>query len=97
MMKPDCYKCKWKGEVIGSAHISCHHPSFGEINDNPLLQMLGILSSVRRVPATKILPQTGIKVIGDPVGIRRGWFNHPFNFDPTWLVSCNGFKKNDKK
>lgn len=31
-------------------------------------------------------------VIGNTHGIARGWFFWPFNFDPTWLVSCNGFK-----
>jgi hypothetical protein len=24
-------------------------------------------------------------------GIRMGWFVWPFNFDPVWLVSCDGF------
>jgi hypothetical protein len=30
-------------------------------------------------------------VKGNPTGIRRGWFMWPFNFDPTWLDSCDGF------
>ena len=34
-------------------------------------------------------------VIGDPYGIRSGWFSWPFNFDPVWLVSCDGFKPKD--
>lgn len=32
-------------------------------------------------------------------GIVNGWFTWPFNFDPTWLISCTGFKPkgdNDK-
>lgn len=29
---------------------------------------------------------------GDLHGIRKGWFVWPFNFDPVWLVSCDGFK-----
>lgn len=32
-------------------------------------------------------------VEGNPRGIAGGWFIWPFNFDPTWLVSCNGFKE----
>ena len=37
--------------------------------------------------------------IGDEHGIRQGWFRWPLNFDPVWLVSCDGFSKNpdDKK
>lgn len=33
------------------------------------------------------------KVIGDPHGINHGWFFHPFNFDPTWLIYCDGYEK----
>jgi len=24
-------------------------------------------------------------------GIRQGWFYWPVNFDPTWLLTCDGF------
>ena len=39
------------------------------------------------------------KVTGDAHGVRSGWFHWPVNFDPTWLVSCNGFsnKEEDRK
>jgi hypothetical protein len=30
-------------------------------------------------------------VEGSPHGIRKGWFLWPWNFDPTWLVSCDSF------
>ena len=33
------------------------------------------------------------KVTGNPVGIKGGWFFWPMNFDPTWLVSCDGFEQ----
>lgn len=36
---------------------------------------------------------TKAKVEGDDYGRRSGWFSWPFNFDPVWLVSCDGFKK----
>ena len=32
-----------------------------------------------------------LNVSGNPAGIRRGWFNWPFNYDPTWLLTCDGF------
>jgi hypothetical protein len=34
-------------------------------------------------------------VKGDDHGIANGWFYHPFNFDPVWLIYCDGFE--DKK
>ena len=30
-------------------------------------------------------------VEGDAHGQRSGWFMWPHNFDPVWLVSCDGF------
>lgn len=39
------------------------------------------------------------KVAGDHKAIRVGWFQWPFNYDPIWLKSCDGFsdKPEDKK
>jgi hypothetical protein len=36
------------------------------------------------------------EVVGDPYGIKSGWFNWPWNFDPVWLKSCDGFSDNTK-
>jgi len=33
-----------------------------------------------------------LKIKGHPLGIRGGWFLWPMNFDPTWLVNCDGFE-----
>ena len=38
-----------------------------------------------------IAEKMGIKL--DIVGVRNGWASWPYNFDPTWLNACNGFKK----
>jgi hypothetical protein len=64
MTTPDCYKCKHRREVPGSAHSACNHPS----------------------------PEK-MKVEGNPTGIRRGWFMWPYNYDPCWLVACDGFEE----
>ena len=36
-------------------------------------------------------------VIGDEHGIRNYWFLFPYNFDPIWLFSCDGFSDDPKK
>ena len=36
------------------------------------------------------------KVKGNIHGIKNGWFSWPFNFDPIWLESCDGFSDNPK-
>ena len=66
-MKPDCYKCVHRLDLVGDTHSRCNNSQ--------------------------------AKVNGHPHGIRSGWFMWPINFDPTWLVSCDGFsdKPEDKK
>lgn len=89
MEKPDCYKCKHQGSVPGSAHSRCGHPATKAV-DNPASELLAILASVRRI--VPIQADCGLNIKGNPHGIRNGWFNHPFNFDPVWLLQCDGFE-----
>jgi hypothetical protein len=30
-------------------------------------------------------------VKGNNYGVKMGWFFWPVNYDPVWLISCNGF------
>lgn len=92
MDKPNCYKCEYRGTVAGSCHSSCRHPAFKDVQDDPLLNIFGIFASVGRVPPIQIKDKK-IKIVGNTHGIKNGWFNHPFNFDPVWLEKCNGFKQ----
>ncbi len=88
--KPNCYKCEHRGTIPGNAHSRCNHPAFQKTHDDPALAVLSIFASVGRVPPMQGKAE-GITVVGNEHGIKSGWFNHPFNFDPTWLVSCDGF------
>ena len=85
--KPNCYDCKWKGEVVGSAHSSCKHPKC-KIESGNLVRLLSVLSG-GHMPQMK----TGLNVKGNEHGTKSGWFNHPLNFDPVWLEECDGFEK----
>ena len=87
--KPNCYECKHRGTVPGSAHSSCHHPSLPPIP--PELQLLGIFASVRRSPPIQVNTEK-LAIKGNAHGIRNGWFNWPMNFDPVWLEECNGYE-----
>lgn len=89
--RPNCYKCKWRGDVPGSAHSSCKHPSLEAANKNPGMQLAGIFASVGRFPPI-VVTSDELNIKGNPHGISHGWFNFPFNFDPTWLENCDGFE-----
>ena len=91
-MKPNCYKCKWRGKISGDEHSCCNHPENETINKDPLIGLMSILGSVGRAPPMQIgIEKLGVK--GNSHGIKNGWFNWPMNFDPIWLESCNGFEK----
>jgi len=83
--KPDCYKCKYRGEVAGSAHICCKHPKCSGAGNG----LIGLLVALSGGHAPQL--KTELKVKGNEQGIRSGWFCHPLNFDPVWLEECDGF------
>jgi len=60
------------------------------VHADPLSELLQICGGL---PPVKV---NGIKVVGNPHGIRSGWFTHPLNFDPRWLEECSGFEPKEK-
>lgn len=61
MEKPNCYECKYRGNIPGDCHSCCTNLSSNvKFSDH---------------------------------GTRMGWAFWPFNFDPVWLISCDGFGK----
>ena len=91
--KPNCYECKHRREVPGSAHSKCAHPAFDKVASNPLLGLAAMLGGAK-IPHVR--GDDSCVVVGHPHGIARGWFGHPFNFDPRWLQSCTGFSAKDQ-
>ena len=80
--KKNCYSCKHKGSVPGSAHSSCKHPVF----DNFEIKMKAAI--VCNAYGTNGFAK------GNSHGVRSGWFNHPLDFDPVWLEECVGYEQN---
>lgn len=95
--KPNCYECQHRREVPGDAHSSCAHPNTGLDKEKPLDAVMAIFASVGRVSPKIGQSAIVLGISGDPHGIRRGWFNWPWNFDPTWLQTCLGFTAKEKK
>ena len=77
--KPDCYKCEYRGSVPGDAHSCCKYPG----NDTGILSFF----ADKNVENAKTL---NIKAYRH--GVMSGWFLWPVNFDPAWLINCDGFK-----
>ncbi len=90
--KFDCYKCKFRGTLAGSAHSCCEHPEATKKADG----MAG-LASVMSGGSPIIGDPEKLNIKGHPQGIRGGWFRWPSNFDPRWLANCDGFKAEEEK
>ena len=93
--KTNCYACKWIGECAGTVHKCCKHPDLEGATNDPLAGMMAMFASVGRAA-----PQIDIQAISTKFqidanyhGIKRGWFNWPWNFDPLWLNNCNAWEQ----
>lgn len=99
-IKTNCYTCKHRGTVCGSAHSSCTHP----ITENSVLislVMMKLAMGIGSVNPTGINVVDKARNISVPLqdwnehGIRSGWIQWPFNFDPTWLNNCMLYENKD--
>jgi len=94
MSKPNCFKCRHKGNIPGNAHIKCDHPM---VADNELFKVAALLRvgvrALGQKPDGDIFPPLNIK--GNKYGIEKGWLVWPVDFDPVWLENCKGFKEDE--
>lgn len=94
MIKNNCYTCMHRGSVPGDTHSCCLHPALEGVTDDPVGGMLAMFASVGRaapmVAIQAVAEKFGIKA--NYHGIRQGWFNWPWNFDPVWLENCNAYE-----
>ena len=88
--KPNCYKCRHRRTIPGDAHSRCAHPAIEGADENPFGAMVQAMNG-KFAEAGR---QLGIT--GHALGVARGWFLWPAEFDPTWLLTCNGFEAKDK-
>lgn len=89
-----CFQCKYRTSIPGDAHSRCQHPKLSSAD--PLEEVIAVFASVGRINpvVSEAAVELGIKA--NPRGVKKGWFNWPWNFDPAWLENCNGFEKQSK-
>ena len=96
MKKPNCYNCKFRGTVPGSAHSSCtvlRNPASGEDRNSELIE-LGLATGNLQL-TDKYTNEPIVKL--DKHGVRNGWANWPIDFDPVWVERCAFETTNDLK
>lgn len=85
-MSGACYDCIHRRVLPGNTHSACRHPATEFAHANALAGLITAMGGALPMPSP-----AGLSVIFDRHGIRMGWASWPFNFDPVWLVSCDGF------
>jgi len=77
--KSNCYSCKHRGEIAGSAHSKCNLLTGGPAPDSAL----AVFASAIALGNVTI---KGVKI--NPHGFNNGWANWPLDFDPIWISEC---------
>ena len=87
-------KCLYQKSIQWNTHIRCVNPMIGP--QNGFGDMLSIMN---RAPKGILHSMAAKKlgIAGSAHGIKEGWFNWPYNFDPTWLDNCDGFRPAEVK
>lgn len=87
MSKPNCYGCKYRGTVPGSAHSRCNVMK-DNCTDETQIFTLEMGLAVGKFQLTN--KQTGEPLVGiDEYGFQSGWASWPIDFDPVWIKSCS--------
>jgi hypothetical protein len=98
--RPKCYDCIHRGEVPGSAHSCCEHPATAQTRRSPFMQLAGAVGKRGGDELAAMASAFGegpsraaaqLHIEAAPRGVERGWFVWPVNFDPVWLIRCDGF------
>ncbi len=83
----NCYECKFRGGVIGSAHSSCKVISQTNTDNSSMLELLLATHQVSLTSDGKNLVEL------NPHGIKNGWANWPLDFDPVWVDDCKFYSE----
>lgn len=78
----DCYSCIYRRDLPGSTHSTC-----GVFDNTPALGLEMLLTIM-----TNDISWFKDIIDIDPHGIKKGWANYPFNFDPIWIKSCKFYR-----
>lgn len=80
----NCYECKFRGSIPGSAHSRCNVIS-QTCSDKSKVSSLEFLLAFGG--KSLMLGQEHIVDL-DPHGVKNGWASWPLDFDPVWIRKC---------
>jgi hypothetical protein len=81
--KHNCYTCRFRGEVTGSAHSFCR--ALENIYGEELGEVYGLKYALGG--------ETPRGVALGLHGVANGWAIWPINFDPVWVKECGYYEE----
>lgn len=88
-MKNNCYSCKFRGSVPGSAHSCCKVISDNTSDKGKAFELEILLASHQVQMTDKTTNESLVKL--NEHGIKNRWANWPLDFDPIWVEECRFF------
>ena len=86
--KHDCWKCQYKVEKAGTAHIGCSVLREKRLTDKNVGRIIGIFAALAESPPDGI--------VVNEYGRSSGWATWPIDFDPVWIEKCIYFENENK-
>ena len=96
MKKPNCYNCKFRDTVPGSAHSSCTVLRREGAENDPTTIMLELQLTLGKAALVDETTQEPLVKLNEH-GVKNGWAEWPLNFDPVWVERCAFETPNDLK
>jgi hypothetical protein len=59
--------------------------------------MMAIFASVGRTKPQIAESALELGIVIHETGLRKGWANWPWDFDPVWIENCKGFEEKESK
>lgn len=81
----NCYKCKFRGSVVGSAHSRCNVIKSSGSDKSSELEFLIASGMYELINKETNKPL----VVLNQYGVNNGWATWPIDFDPIWVESCS--------
>ena len=86
----DCWSCQYVKSIPGDAQARCKHPKVTERMNDRFGEILSLLGK-RLGPQVELSSAEVLGITLNEHGVRHNWANWPFNFDPIWVNTCNGY------
>jgi len=100
-MEKSCYKCRFRGEVPGSAHSRCRVITENTSNKERAMELEILLASHQVEMTVKDTGDPSVFTREEPVvklnehGVKNGWAAWPLDFDPIWVQDCRFFTEKE--